>query len=189
MTPDTIPARSIAALRRPTAGAMVMALMLLTSAFWLAGLAAPTPAHAAGVSVEQCNGHGPGATGATTALKCTVTVVNTISGTATSSTTTVTRLCTLGPCSSPNGRDYDHFGRPGHGRPATGLVLVAAVGALLYRRYAPEGFLSRYIPAALRGRFAQKADRWAPQRDPSALTRGPYGWLIPCCGRRWTHDS
>ena len=32
-----------------------------------------------------------------------MTVVNTISGTTTSSTTTVTRQCTLGPCSSPNG--------------------------------------------------------------------------------------
>jgi hypothetical protein len=82
---------------------MVAALMLATSALWLAGLAAPSLAHAATVSLEQCNNHGPGAAGATTALKCTVTVVNTISGTATSSTTTVTRLCTLGPCSTPNG--------------------------------------------------------------------------------------
>jgi hypothetical protein len=105
MTSETIPAQSIAApaaVRRPTLPAMVMALMLLTSAFWVAGLAAPTAAHAANM-VDQCNSHGPATAGATTALRCTVTVVNTISGTATSSTTTVTRLCTLGPCSTPNG--------------------------------------------------------------------------------------
>jgi hypothetical protein len=53
--------------------------------------------------VDQCNVHVPGAAGATTALKCTVTVVNTVSGTSTRSRTTVTRLCTLGPCSTPNG--------------------------------------------------------------------------------------
>ena len=106
MSSHTIPAPSIgapAAPARPTLPAMVIALMLASCAFWLAGLAAPAPAHAATTAVDQCNGHGPGTAGATTALKCTVTVVNTISGTATSSTTTVTRECTLGPCSSPNG--------------------------------------------------------------------------------------
>jgi hypothetical protein len=105
MTSDTIPAQPIAAAApwRPTLSAMVMAVMLLTSAFWAAGLAAPAPAQAASAAVDQCNSHGPATAGATTVLKCTVTVVNTISGTATSSTTTVTRLCTLGPCSTPNG--------------------------------------------------------------------------------------
>ena len=75
----------------------------MAGAFSIAGLALPTTAQAATMAVDQCNGHGPGAAGATTAMKCTVTVVNTISGTTTYSTTTVTRLCTLGPCSSPNG--------------------------------------------------------------------------------------
>jgi hypothetical protein len=82
---------------------MVMALMLLAGGFSIAGMAVPTTASAATMAVEQCNGHGPGAAGATTAMKCTVTVVNTISGTTTYSRTTVTRLCTLGPCSTPNG--------------------------------------------------------------------------------------
>ena len=106
MTPDTTRARTVGApdtTRRPCLPVVVLALMLATSALWFAGLAAPSVAHAATVSVDQCNNHGPSAAGATTALKCTVTVVNTISGTATSSTTTVTRLCTLGPCSAPNG--------------------------------------------------------------------------------------
>lgn len=106
MTSHTIAAPSIAApaaSRRLTLPAMVLALMLASCAFWVAGLAAPAPAHAAAAAIDQCNGHGPGTAGATTGLKCTVTVVNTISGTATSSTTTVTRACTLAPCSSPNG--------------------------------------------------------------------------------------
>jgi hypothetical protein len=37
-----------------------------------------------------------------------VTVVNTISGIDTGSTTTVSRLCTLGPCSTPNGTFTSH---------------------------------------------------------------------------------
>jgi hypothetical protein len=83
--------------------ATLVALMLLTGGFWMAGLAMPAHAHASTMVVDQCNGHGPGVGGATTAMKCTVTVVNTISGTSTYSRTTVTRLCTLGPCSSANG--------------------------------------------------------------------------------------
>jgi hypothetical protein len=83
--------------------ALVIALMLLVSAFSVAGLALPTAARAATVGIDQCNGHAPGAAGATTAMRCTVTVVNTISGTTTGSTTTVTRKCALGPCSTPNG--------------------------------------------------------------------------------------
>jgi hypothetical protein len=84
--------------------ASAAALVLLTSAFTIAVLAlSPSAAQAATLAVDQCNGHGPTAEGATTQLNCDVTVVNTISGTTTSSTTTVTRLCTLGPCSSPNG--------------------------------------------------------------------------------------
>jgi hypothetical protein len=82
---------------------MVTALIMLTGAFSLAGLALPTAAQAATMAVDQCNVHVPGTAGATTALTCTVTVVNTVSGTSTRSRTTVTRLCTLGPCSTPNG--------------------------------------------------------------------------------------
>jgi cell division septation protein DedD len=82
---------------------MVTALIMLSGAFSLAGLAVPTAAQASTMVVDQCNVHVPGTAGATTALRCTVTVVNTISGTSTRSRTTVTRLCTLGPCSTPNG--------------------------------------------------------------------------------------
>jgi hypothetical protein len=98
---DTIPAQSSAS--RPEWRTMVMALIMLTGAFSIAGLALPAAAHASTMAVDQCNGHGPAAEGATTAMKCTVTVINTMSGTSTYSTTTVTRLCTLGPCSTPNG--------------------------------------------------------------------------------------
>ncbi len=80
-----------------------MALIVLAGAFSLAGLAAPTAAQASTMAVDQCNVHVPGTAGATTAMKCTVTVVNTVGGTSTYSRTTVTRQCTLGPCSSPNG--------------------------------------------------------------------------------------
>ena len=88
---------------RGTWPAMATALMLLTGAFWVTGLAVPAAAQASTTAVNQCNGHGPAAQGATTAMRCTGSVVNTISGTTTYSTTTVTRLCTLGPCSAGNG--------------------------------------------------------------------------------------
>lgn len=78
--------------------------LLLASAFSFAWLAlSPSAAQAATIAIDQCNGHGPDATGATTGMTCTVTVVNTISGTTTSSTTTVTRQCSLGPCAPGNG--------------------------------------------------------------------------------------
>ncbi|MDQ1536610.1 MAG: hypothetical protein QOE58_1003 [Actinomycetota bacterium] len=80
-----------------------MALLVLTGAFSMMVLAWPATADASSIGVDQCNGHGPGAEGATTELTCTVTVVNTMSGTKTGSTTTVTRACKLGPCSTPNG--------------------------------------------------------------------------------------
>jgi hypothetical protein len=101
MRTDMIPAPSSAS--RPAWRTMLLALVMLTCTFSLAGVAMPTTANAATMVVDQCNGHGPRAEGATTGMKCTVTVVNTISGTTTSSTTTVTRLCSLGPCSTPNG--------------------------------------------------------------------------------------
>ena len=97
----TIPAHSTA--WRPAWRAMTMALIVVAGGFTLAGLAVPADAHASTMGVDQCNVHVPGTAGATTAMSCTVTVVNTISGASTHSRTTVTRHCTLGPCSSPNG--------------------------------------------------------------------------------------
>ena len=85
-----------------------MALVVLTGAFSIAGVSVPATAHAATMVVDQCNGHGPKAEGASTGMNCTVTVVNTINGSDRSSTTTVTRLCTLGPCSTPNGTFTTH---------------------------------------------------------------------------------
>jgi hypothetical protein len=61
------------------------------------------PAQAAAIGINQCNGIGPSASGATTAMTCTVQVVNTISGGTVGSTTTVTRQCSLGPCPPGNG--------------------------------------------------------------------------------------
>jgi hypothetical protein len=78
--------------------------LALVSAFAIAGLVLPASvASAATVDISQCNNQGASAEGATTRMNCTVTVVNTINGTTTNSTTTVTRQCELGPCSSPNG--------------------------------------------------------------------------------------
>jgi hypothetical protein len=88
--------------RRPWHLALVALLLASAFSFAVAALT-PTTAQAAPLTIDQCNGHGPTAEGATTGMKCTVTVVNTLNGTTASSTTTVTRLCTLGPCSSPNG--------------------------------------------------------------------------------------
>lgn len=85
-----------------------MALVVLTGGFSLAAVSTPATAQAATMVVDQCNGHGPTAEGASTGMKCTVTVVNTINGSVRSSTTTVTRLCTLGPCSTPNGTFTTH---------------------------------------------------------------------------------
>jgi hypothetical protein len=80
-----------------------MVALMIAGVFSFAVAAFSPSAHAATVTIDQCNGHGPAAEGASTGLTCSVTVVNTIRGTKTSSTTTVTRTCTLGPCSSPNG--------------------------------------------------------------------------------------
>jgi len=85
-----------------------MALVVLTGVFSVAGVSMPDTAQASTMVVDQCNGHGPKAEGASTGMKCTVTVVNTINGSTRSSTTTVTRLCTLGPCSTPNGTFTTH---------------------------------------------------------------------------------
>ena len=87
----------------------VLALIVFTGAFTVAGLAVPSYARAAEVSVDQCNGIGATALGATTGLTCAVTVVNTINGGTTSSTVTVTRQCSLGPCPSGNGNVHDQL--------------------------------------------------------------------------------
>jgi len=79
-------------------------LLLLTLALCAAQIASAGGARAAStISVNQCNGNGPGATGATTGMLCTVVVVNTINGAHRGSVTTLTRLCTLGPCAPGNG--------------------------------------------------------------------------------------
>jgi hypothetical protein len=83
---------------------MVMALVAVIGAFSFAGLILPpSSAGAADIGINQCNGLNGSPTGATTGLTCTVTVVNTIKGASRGSTTTVTRLCTLGPCPGGNG--------------------------------------------------------------------------------------
>jgi hypothetical protein len=83
---------------------MVMALVAVIGAFSFAGLILPpSSASAANIGINQCNGLNGSPTGATTGLTCTVTVVNTIKGASRGSVTTVTRLCTLGPCPGGNG--------------------------------------------------------------------------------------
>ena len=92
----------VSARRRAGHAALISLLLAAAFSFAVATLS-PSAAQAATLTIDQCNGHGAAAEGASTGLTCTVTVVNTIRGTKTSSTTTVTRQCTLGPCSSPNG--------------------------------------------------------------------------------------
>lgn len=103
MTTETASAPTRGSTRRRTWHAAVLAV-LITSAFCVAGLAlSPSGAQAAVLTVDQCNGQGPGPLGATTGMTCTVTVVNTINGGVTSSTTTMTRQCSLDPCAPGNG--------------------------------------------------------------------------------------
>jgi hypothetical protein len=75
------------------AGSLLLAGAVLSAA----------PAAAATLTVNQCNDILASAEGATTGMDCRVDVVNTISGGVTSSTTTVTRTCSLGPCPPGNG--------------------------------------------------------------------------------------
>jgi hypothetical protein len=89
--------------RRRTGHAALIALLLAGVFSFAVAALSPSAAQAATLTIDQCNGHGPEAEGASTGLECHVTVVNTIRGNTTSSTTTVTRQCTLGPCSSANG--------------------------------------------------------------------------------------
>jgi hypothetical protein len=84
--------------------APLFAGVLLTTALSAAALSlGASPASAAVLSVGQCNNVGPDAAGATTGMTCTVTVVNNISPASTSSTTTLTRQCSLGACPGGNG--------------------------------------------------------------------------------------
>jgi LPXTG-motif cell wall-anchored protein len=82
---------------------MVIALLIAAAVSFAMAALSPSAAQAATLTIDQCNGHGPAAEGATTGMTCSVTVVNTIRGNTTSSVTTVSRQCTLGACSSPNG--------------------------------------------------------------------------------------
>ena len=102
----TVPTRALTS-RRPWHLALIA--LLLAGAFSFAvGALTPSVAQAADLTVNQCNGQGPGAMGATTRMTCSVTVVNTIKGKKTSSTTTVTRHCSLGPCAHGNGTFVTH---------------------------------------------------------------------------------
>jgi hypothetical protein len=83
--------------------ALVVLLLASAISLGLAGTSA-TPARAATLAVDQCSGIGPSPEGATTGMACDITVVNTIaSNGTTSSTTTLTRTCSLGPCPPGNG--------------------------------------------------------------------------------------
>lgn len=86
---------------RPARWLLVLPALLLISG-GVAVLSA-SPASAAPITVSQCNGVNAGTTGASTNLQCDVTIVNTISGGQRSSTTTVTRTCSLDPCAGGNG--------------------------------------------------------------------------------------
>ena len=101
-TPTAIAADRVTPRRRAGHAALIAVLIAAAVSFAMAVLS-PTTAQAATLTIDQCNGHGPAAEGATTGMTCTVTVVNTIRGNTTSSVTTVSRQCTLGACSSPNG--------------------------------------------------------------------------------------
>ncbi|MGB9376273.1 MAG: hypothetical protein WCB04_02045 [Mycobacteriales bacterium] len=102
METHILPARG--ASLRTTRSAAVIALMALTGALLVLGFALQrTPADAATQSIAQCNNRLAGPMGATTGLDCDVTIVNTISGGVTSSTTTLIRTCTLDPCAGGNG--------------------------------------------------------------------------------------
>jgi hypothetical protein len=81
----------------------------LVAALGLAGfMATPFAVAASSTTVNQCNGVGPGPKGATTGMTCKVTVVNTISGTKKSSTTTVFRKCSLAACRPGDGTFTTH---------------------------------------------------------------------------------
>ncbi len=72
----------------------------------LTGIIASSPAAAAPVSLAQCNGQGPGPGGATTIMNCDITVVNTINGGLRSSVVTVSRTCSLDPCTGSSSQSF-----------------------------------------------------------------------------------
>ena len=79
----------------------VVAVLVVVVSLSIAGLALrPSTASAANLTASQCNGIGPGAPGgATTAMHCTVTIVNTIDSTGRrSSTAAVSADCHNNPC-------------------------------------------------------------------------------------------
>src|SRR5688500_13126496 len=99
MTPLQQPARHT----RPTTWrawrTALLAVVALTGTFAFAGLAiTPAPVLAATISLGQCNDLNGGPLGATTEIRCSVTIVNTVDGATTSSVTTVTRQCALEAC-------------------------------------------------------------------------------------------
>jgi hypothetical protein len=83
---------------RRTGHVVLIALLLAGLISFAAAAMSPTTAQAAPLTIDQCNGRLAGPGGATTVMNCTVTVVNTINGGTTSSTTTVTRECALDAC-------------------------------------------------------------------------------------------
>jgi hypothetical protein len=95
--PHRIPARH--ARPRSSWVPALLAVAALAAGFAFAGVAlTSTPGLAATLTVNQCNDLNGGPLGATTEIRCTVTIVNTVDGDTTSSTTTVTRQCSLEPC-------------------------------------------------------------------------------------------
>jgi hypothetical protein len=79
--------------------AMVVLLAALTLGLSVTGLALRAPsAQAADIALAQCNDIAPGAGGATTAMDCSVTVVNTLIGGVASSVITVSATCANNPC-------------------------------------------------------------------------------------------
>ena len=85
---------------------VVMTVAALLMAFSLAGIVTSNSASAAVVSVQQCDGQGPGPAGATTVMNCDITVVNTINGGLRSSVVTVSRTCALGQCTGSSSSSY-----------------------------------------------------------------------------------
>jgi hypothetical protein len=84
---------------------VLLALIVIASGTSLAVLTiSVAPAQAANQTIQQCNNRNAGPSGATTGIRCSVSVVNTIGANGqTRSTVTVRRQCTLTPCAPGNG--------------------------------------------------------------------------------------
>jgi hypothetical protein len=87
---------------RPT----VVVIAALFAAISMAGILTSPPANAAVVSLAQCNNQGPGPGGATTVMRCDITVVNTINHGLRSSVVTVTRTCALDLCTGSSSQSF-----------------------------------------------------------------------------------